>query len=153
MASRFPVSCRNMKSSAGRGCRRKSLVNSGILGPSSRSQLRGERSERLAGTRCRSGAGRPERLEQLGQGPLRPEHTVKSLLKPDPRIVKTPGDLRQQAFNGAYGAFIVTDTHSCNGDPDLEVQQGKNASEAAKKVMHPVWLTLCHICKALVKLG
>lgn len=49
-----------------------------------------------------------------------------------------------EAFEGSYGVFVVTDTHSCKGDLAMELQQGKNASEAAKQagIQHLVFSSM-----------
>ncbi|KAK9794908.1 hypothetical protein WJX73_004067 [Symbiochloris irregularis] len=50
----------------------------------------------------------------------------------------------EQAFSGCHGVFLVTDLVSCKGDRTRELQQGKNASDAANKagVQHIVFSSL-----------
>jgi len=42
-----------------------------------------------------------------------------------------------QAFKGATGLFLVTDFYGCGGDPETEMQHGRNAIDAAKEVSAP----------------
>ncbi len=42
-----------------------------------------------------------------------------------------------QAFQGATGLFLLTDFYGCNCNPELELQHGKDAVDAAKEVSAP----------------
>ncbi|KAJ1654266.1 hypothetical protein IWQ61_005768, partial [Dispira simplex] len=63
----------------------------------------------------------------------------------------SPEDL-EKAFAGAYGIFVTTNfwQPSIMTNPAQEIQQGKNAANAAKKtgVQHVVWSSLPNVAKA-----
>lgn len=72
---------------------------------------------------------RAQELARLGA------EVVEADMNDEPSLVK--------AFEGAYGAFLVTDFWE-HGDPDREYAQARNLAEAAKAagIKHAVWSTL-----------
>jgi hypothetical protein len=42
-----------------------------------------------------------------------------------------------QAFKGATGLFLLTDFYGCDCNPELEIQHGKDAVDAAREVSAP----------------
>lgn len=72
----------------------------------------------------------------------------KNLASSGAEVVKadaTDKDSLVKAFEGAHGAFLVTDFWgSCGCDPEVELKHGRNLVDAAKQagVKHIVWSTL-----------